>query len=241
MALSDVSVGFPGFKVDKDGDEEEDLFEELEAEMALKSGVSSRSWPEAIYVYVKFGYDRTLKNQLENSDGTDFATWTDAIMTHVQGHYRHPTLPTKIEFKWDNSEAIYQNRDLPSTDSLDTWAGMMETEDADPKVDLYAVFGYDQWDFQPCTASSANYRGNGQCVSTKGVGFVGTACKDYSKISFNEYSKTTAETAMTLAHEMGHNFVFESCDIPKLCPISCAKVIAVSAVVLEYSLNDILL
>ena len=67
--------------------------------MAFKSGVSSRSWPEAIYVYVKFGYDRTLKNQLENSDGTDFATWTDAIMTHVQGHYRHPTLPTKIEFK----------------------------------------------------------------------------------------------------------------------------------------------
>merc|ERR1712158_195415 len=50
-----------------------------------------------------------------------------------------------------------------------------------------------------------NYRGNGQCVSTKGVGFVGTACKDYSKISFNEYSKTTAETAMTLAHEMGDN------------------------------------
>ena len=102
----------------------------------------------------------------------------------------------KLYFKWDNSEAIYKNRDLPSTDSLDTWAGMMETEDADPKVDLYAVFGYDQWDFQPCTTSSANYRGNGQCVSTKGVGFVGTACKDYSKISFNEYSKTTAETAM---------------------------------------------
>ena len=101
----DIKVVMPnecddqGFKVDKDGDEEEDLFEELEAEMALKSGVSSRSWPEAIYVYVKFGYDRTLKNQLENSDGTDFATWTDAIMTHVQGHYRHPTLPTKIEFK----------------------------------------------------------------------------------------------------------------------------------------------
>ena len=51
------------------GDEDVDLFMELEAEMALKTGVTSRSWPAEIFAYVKFGYDRTLKNQLENVDG----------------------------------------------------------------------------------------------------------------------------------------------------------------------------
>ena len=87
---------------------------------------------------------------------------------------------------------------LPSTESLDTWAGIGET-DADQKVDLYAALGYDQWDFQPCSQQSANWKcehGQCGCWSTKGVAFVGGACKDYSKTSFTEYSKTTAETAM---------------------------------------------
>ena len=103
-----------------------------------------------------------------------------------------------IFLQWDNSETIYKNQDLPSTESLDTWAGIGET-DADQKVDLYAALGYDQWDFQPCSQQSANWKcehGQCGCWSTKGVAFVGGACKDYSKTSFTEYSKTTAETAM---------------------------------------------
>ena len=88
-----------GFVVDESDGDEFDLFEELEADMAAQSGVSSRSWPGAIYAYVKFGYDRTLKNQLQNTDRTDFSKWIDAVMTHVQVHYRHSSLPTKIEFK----------------------------------------------------------------------------------------------------------------------------------------------
>ena len=88
-----------GFVVDESDGDEVDLFEELEAEMAAKSGVTSRSWPRAIYAYLKFGYDRTLKNQLQNTDRTDFSRWIDAVMTHVQVHYRHSSLPTKIEFK----------------------------------------------------------------------------------------------------------------------------------------------
>ena len=101
----DIKVVMPdecddeGFVVDESDGDEFDLFEELEADMASQSGVTSRSWPSAIYAYVKFGYDRTLKNQLQNTDRTDFSKWIDAVMTHVQVHYRHSSLPTKIEFK----------------------------------------------------------------------------------------------------------------------------------------------
>ena len=80
-------------------DEFLDLYMEFEAEMFLRKGVVSRSWPDEIFAYVKFGYDSTLKNQLENVDKTDFATWVDAVMTHVQTHYRHSSLPTKVQFK----------------------------------------------------------------------------------------------------------------------------------------------
>ena len=71
--------------------------------------------------------------------------------------------------------------------------------DADPKVDLYAAFGYDQKDFMECNAQRPGAECDAQgctCWSTKGVAYVGGACKDFSKTSMNEYSPTTAETAM---------------------------------------------
>ena len=77
------------------GDEEEDLFEELAADAAASAYTS---WPSKIYAYIKFGYDNTLKAQLDK-DGTTFNTWIDGVMTHIQTYYRHYTLPTKIEFK----------------------------------------------------------------------------------------------------------------------------------------------
>ena len=87
-----------GFVVDERGDEV-DQFLELEAEIALQNGVTSLSWPREIFAYIKFGYDRTLNNQLEYTDRTKFSTWIDSVMTHVQTHYRHRSLPTKIQFK----------------------------------------------------------------------------------------------------------------------------------------------
>ena len=77
------------------GDEEEDLSLEMKATLQASS---AETWPNERYAYVKFGYDRTLKNQLE-SENTNFATWIDSVMTHVQTHYRHPSLPTKVQFK----------------------------------------------------------------------------------------------------------------------------------------------
>jgi len=171
---------------DEMGDEEEDLLMELEAEVTAKTG-AAMTWPSERYAYVKFGYDNTLKNQLA-SVGKSFNTWVDSVMTHVQAHYRHSSLPTKIQFKYDKSETIYKNANYPSTDYLDTWS-QIGKDDGDKKVDLYCAFGKD-----------SSYYG------TVGLAWVGGACNDYIKTSFNEYRNTQSETGMVVAHEMGHNF-----------------------------------
>merc|ERR1711997_61496 len=151
--------------------------------------VSTRAmtWPSEVYAYVKFGYDNTLKNQLA-ADGVSFNDWVNSVMTHVQAHYRHHTLPTKIQFKYDVSETIYKNANYPSTDYLKTWS-QIGKDDGDKKVDLYVAFGKD-----------SSYYG------TVGLAWVGGACNDFIKTSFNEYRNSPSETAMVVAHEMGHNF-----------------------------------
>ena len=80
---------------DKMGDEEKDSTLEMEAFWGTSAAVT---WPTERYAYVKFGYENTLKAQL-SSDGTSFAPWVKSVMTHVQSYYRHPSLPTKIQFK----------------------------------------------------------------------------------------------------------------------------------------------
>ena len=77
------------------GDEEEDLYDELAADAAASAAVT---WPSKRYAYVKFGYDNTMKAQLEE-DGTSFSEWIDSVMTHVQSYYQHSSLPTQIQFK----------------------------------------------------------------------------------------------------------------------------------------------
>ena len=79
--------------------------------------------------------------------------------------------------QYDTSETIYKNKNYPSTDYLDTWAQIGQ-DDADPKVDLYAAFGKDP-----------SYWG------TVGLAYVGGACNDFIKTSFNEWRKTPSATA----------------------------------------------
>jgi hypothetical protein len=176
------------------GDEEEDLFDEFEA-----AGVASAAttFPPKLYAYVKFGYDTSLNDKL-TSDGLTFGSWVDSVMTHVQTYYRHSTLPTKIEFKYDTSEAIFKNAYRPSTDYLDHWSQDALADVANnPKVDLYVTFGKD-----------TEYYG------TVGLAWVGGACSKgnnqygpmWSGTSFNEYRNTPTATAEVVAHEMGHNF-----------------------------------
>lgn len=168
---------------DKMGDEETDPALEMEAFMTS----AAVTWPSERYAYVKFGYENTLKAQL-SSDGTSFATWINGIMTHVQSYYRHPSLPTKIQFKYDTSESIYTNANWPSTDYLPTAAAVGEA-DGDARVDLYAFFGKDK-----------DYYG------TVGLAYVGGACNQRIKTSFNEWRNTPTGNAGVVAHEMGHNF-----------------------------------
>ena len=81
-------------------------------------------------------------------------------------------------FKYDKSETIYKNANYPSTDYLDTWS-QIGKDDGDKKVDLYCAFGKD-----------SSYYG------TVGLAWVGGACNDYIKTSFNEYRNTPSETGM---------------------------------------------
>ena len=67
----------------------------------------------------------------------------------------------------------------PSTDYLETAAAVSE-EDGDDKVDLYAWFGKD-YDY---------YR------TIIGLAYVGGACTEGIRASFNEWRKTPVETAM---------------------------------------------
>ena len=83
---------------DKDqmGDENEDDMAELKADSYQTS--AAVSWPSKVYAYVKFGYENTMKAQMQ-TEGRSFSNYVDEVMTHVQTYYRHHTLPTKIEFK----------------------------------------------------------------------------------------------------------------------------------------------
>ena len=86
------------------GDENIDSLYELQADLEASDGVTM---PSELKAYLKFCYDRTLKRQLDK-DNTDFGTWIDSVMTHVQTHYRHPSLPTKIQFKVFILNKIYR-------------------------------------------------------------------------------------------------------------------------------------
>ena len=80
---------------DKMGDEMEDpVMEQFAAAVASQAIV----WPPELFAQVKFGYENTMKAQLD-ADGTTFDAWIDSVMTHVQSYYQHPTLPTKVTFK----------------------------------------------------------------------------------------------------------------------------------------------
>ena len=79
------------------GDEEVDDLEQFLSSGAARTGAANTMPPKA-YAYLKFGYDTSLKQQL-SQDGTNFNTWIDSVMTHVQSYYRHSSLPLKIEFK----------------------------------------------------------------------------------------------------------------------------------------------
>jgi len=186
---------------DEMGDEEEDLLDELAADAVASAATT---FPRVgLKAYVKFGYDNTMKAQMEK-DGTTFNTWIDSVMTHVQTYYKHSSLPVQIKFKYNKRETITRNENLPSTDYLNNWSlYAMDDVEKNPKVDLYAVFGKDP-----------------QYYGAVGVAWVGGACRGgrvrnedgsimgpvWLGTSFNEHRNTPSASAAVVAHEMGHNF-----------------------------------
>ena len=64
------------------------------------------NWPASLTVYVKFGYENTLKAQMD-ADGTTFAAWIESVMTHVQTYFQHDTLPTDILFEVSEINYIF--------------------------------------------------------------------------------------------------------------------------------------
>lgn len=167
------------------GDELEN--QDIEDAAAAADTSAATTWPGSLTVYVKFGYENTLKAQL-TKDGTTFPAWIESVMAHVQTYYKHDTLPTDILFEYDTAEAIYKDVSWPSTDSLDN-AAQAGVDDGQANVDMYAWFGKD-----------TDYYG------VIGLAWLGTICTSYYKTSFNEHRNTAAEMAWVLAHEMGHNF-----------------------------------
>ena len=83
---------------DKMGDEMENEDDELLADTFAKKTSKSITWPSALYAYIKFGYENTMKSQLE-SEGKTMSEYVDEVMAHVQSYYRDASLPTPIEFK----------------------------------------------------------------------------------------------------------------------------------------------
>jgi len=189
--------------------EEVDLTEEMQAEYAAYA-YSSSSVKSELFAYVQFGYDTTLANKLGYGK---FNEWVKQVMTHVQTHYRHGSLGTKIQFKFNVDESIRKYEDLPAVEdkasNYEPWALCKWSEYAlndykiNPKMDVFVAFGYDP----PRSGTSS-----------VGVAWTGTACSSnprsgncagraiWTGTSFNEYQSTPAATAETVAHEMGHNF-----------------------------------
>ena len=87
-------------------------------------------------------------------------------------------IQTYLSSQYDKAKTIFKNVDWPSTDNLKD-ASKAGWEDNDDTVDLYAWFGKDP-----------------EYYGTVGLAWVGGACNDYIKTSFNEYRNTPVATAM---------------------------------------------
>ena len=101
--MSDLTRKVTTVKDDNDMLVDEQL--QLEEEMTVKGGAERISFPQRLFAYIKFGYDKSAKDYfnlvLKRPAGPydSMGDYIDAVMTHVQSYYEHVTLTTKVEFK----------------------------------------------------------------------------------------------------------------------------------------------
>ena len=85
--------------VEEGTDEDPEEVDEIMEMQAIEAAqLTTTSLPDEMFAYVQFGYDKSLKAKL-SSEYNYFSSWIDDVMTHVQAHYRHGSLTTKIQFK----------------------------------------------------------------------------------------------------------------------------------------------
>ena len=85
--------------VEEGTDEDPEEVDEIMEMQAIEAAqLTTTSLPYEMFAYVQFGYDKSLKAKL-SSEYNYFSSWIDDVMTHVQAHYRHGSLTTKIQFK----------------------------------------------------------------------------------------------------------------------------------------------
>ena len=77
---------------------------------------------------------------------------------------------------------------------MKTWS-QIGKDDGDKKVDLYVAFGKD-----------SSYYG------TVGLAWVGGACNDFIKTSFNEYRNSPSETAMVITNIKNETHTIKAVD-----------------------------
>ena len=68
----------------------------MQAEYAAAEYATTGYVKSTLYAYAQFGYDTTLANKLGYGKFND---WVKEVLTHVQTHYLHGSLGTKIKFQ----------------------------------------------------------------------------------------------------------------------------------------------
>ena len=71
-----------------------------------KSRVRSEM-PTKVKVAIKFGYDETMKTQL---NGEDFMSYMEDVITHNQAYWSHPSLGTEVIFEVTKQIIIHKDK-----------------------------------------------------------------------------------------------------------------------------------
>ena len=84
-------------KIVVEGDQVDETEGEIHAPAPIIGG--SNPVPYAIKAKIKLGVDQSARDTITNRFNTTLDAWLAEVFTHVQAHYRHPTLRHRINFE----------------------------------------------------------------------------------------------------------------------------------------------
>lgn len=172
----------------RDGDEEvNEVQNAAEMQVGASCANGGCSLPPTMKLRIKVGYDDSFRRQVGNVN-----SWVNSVFTHVQTHYCHPSLGTKIQIQRVASPKYFKGswKADSAKEGLDIVKNIAK---GDSSTDLWVFF---------CRDEDADY-------GTVGLAWRGTLCENtYSseyRASMNEWRKTMPDNGYVVAHEMGHN------------------------------------